>query len=29
MQMMQVGLRGVNEKEEVIRMIKEAVQSKP
>lgn len=27
LQMMQVGLRGVNEKEEVIRMIKEAVQS--
>jgi hypothetical protein len=29
MQMMQVGLRGVKEKEEVIRRIKEAVQSKP
>lgn len=29
MQMMQVQLRGVNEKEEVIRKIKDAVQSKP
>ncbi|KAK2444337.1 Amidohydrolase family [Trifolium repens] len=29
LQMMQVGLRGVKEKEEVIRRIKEAVQSKP